>query len=920
VHAPTGFRYHAFISYSHAHDRELARRLQRAVQAFGKRWYEPRSLLVYRDETNLSVTPHLWPSIQEALAGSEFFILLASPKAAASEWVQREVTQWLESGRAEKLLIVVTGGVVAWDAKRQDFDWSQTTALPRVVSGWFADEPLYLDLTWARESTADLSLRNAGFRSAVVSLAARISGRELHELDSEEVRRHRSVVRLVWTAATTLAVVITIAAIAGVLYARQREITRSDLLAASAQSQLAWNPERALALALEAAEAARTPRSDQTLRQAMARAPVLSVRTRAIDNPRVAITGPWLLAAGNGTVERWPLDSARASPPLRGELSADGRALLRNATARSELRRPSDDRLVAAFPEERFETFSTDGTLFATSGGESLRIRAARDGRLIATIPAAGRSVRDTALSGDGEHLVIAFDEHPPMVRRLRDGQTSSIAALLGVTTFTTAFDPAGQLVVFGTDHGVSAWSLDGSRMHKQLRHGEEFVERFAFSPDGRRIITAGGDGYARIWSWPAGEPLAALQGDTYGVGEAAFSSDGRVIVTWTWGHAAQVWDGENYRRLQTFGNAGDPIANVVFDAARHVLAIAHRNGVIRLWNVDALAPVRRYTSHRFHLTSVVLSRDQRRLITASADETAKMLDIRGGAVLRTFRHTAPRYAEVTHATFSPDGKWVATSSIDRTAAVWDANSGSRLRTLGEHTKDVNWVEFSPDGRLIATASMDGTARIWNAATGAPVAAIGPLSNSVESVRFDRNSTRIVLACGDNIARIRTIAGKPGRDLRGHTDIVRTAMYSPDDTRILTASDDGTARVWDAATGALLLILGHPDAVHSAEFNKDGALIVTATGFNPVAAPSLPPDGNVVRIWDAATGQLVDEIRAHATLVSSATFGDDGTVLTACWDNTARLFRPASTVSISDLLTEARQRIARYESIAPPRP
>jgi hypothetical protein len=91
--------YDAFISYSHAKDKPVATALQSVVQTLGKPWYRRRMLRVFRDDTSLSATPHLWPSIAEALDQSRFFILLASCESAASLWVQKEIDHWLHTSR-----------------------------------------------------------------------------------------------------------------------------------------------------------------------------------------------------------------------------------------------------------------------------------------------------------------------------------------------------------------------------------------------------------------------------------------------------------------------------------------------------------------------------------------------------------------------------------------------------------------------------------------------------------------------------------------------------------------------------------------------------------------------------------------------------------------------------------------------------
>ena len=67
----------------------------------------------------------------------------------------------------------------------------------------------------------------------------------------------------------------------------------------------------------------------------------------------------------------------------------------------------------------------------------------------------------------------------------------------------------------------------------------------------------------------------------------------------------------------------------------------------------------------------------------------------------------------VRQAAFSPDENRVVTASADDTARVWDANTGSQVAMLKGHEADVFSVAFSPDGSRVVTASEDGTARIF---------------------------------------------------------------------------------------------------------------------------------------------------------------------------------------------------------------
>lgn len=194
--------YDAFISYSHAKDKPVAAVLQTVIQRLGKPWYRRRALRVFRDDTSLSATPQLWPAIESMLQECRYLILLASPQAAASHWVNKEVAWWLEHKSLDTLLIAVTEGELSWDPATGESIPTEVTILPPALAGRLS-EPKWVDLRAYRDGADP---RNAHFTSLAADFAAAIHGVPKEDLLSQEVRQQRRALSLAWTAAGTLLV------------------------------------------------------------------------------------------------------------------------------------------------------------------------------------------------------------------------------------------------------------------------------------------------------------------------------------------------------------------------------------------------------------------------------------------------------------------------------------------------------------------------------------------------------------------------------------------------------------------------------------------------------------------------------------------------------------------------------------------
>ncbi|MFD1156807.1 TIR domain-containing protein [Roseovarius aestuarii] len=183
-------RYRAFISYVHSDNSNAIDRLHRGMARLAIPAYRVRGRPIFRDRTALKAQPNLWNSIATALSDSDFLILCATPDAAQSDWVQREVEYFLNSGKTlEDIIIVLLEGELAWQpAERGERHAFKGNALPQILQDRLDSEPLYVDLRWMVGKRKLSRKENQDFLSSVAGIVARLEGVEKDEVFGADIR------------------------------------------------------------------------------------------------------------------------------------------------------------------------------------------------------------------------------------------------------------------------------------------------------------------------------------------------------------------------------------------------------------------------------------------------------------------------------------------------------------------------------------------------------------------------------------------------------------------------------------------------------------------------------------------------------------------------------------------------------------
>lgn len=265
-----------------------------------------------------------------------------------------------------------------------------------------------------------------------------------------------------------------------------------------------------------------------------------------------------------------------------------------------------------------------------------------------------------------------------------------------------------------------------------------------AWSPDGKWLVSGGGDKLLWWWDAASGTAKAKEKAHEDEIFAVAWSRDGKLVATAGKDGDIWIWDANRRKALRKFDDHEGIVSCVAF-GNDNTLASGGADGTLRIWDLRTYTQVRS-AQLTDKVQGVAFSPDGSRIVTGDEDNIVTVFDSAG---LRRQHKMAGHKKQVAGVAFSSDGRLAASGSDDGMVRIWDPATGRAIRSLPGHDALVFSVSFSSDGKRLASGGDDKTIRVWDIATWEELHTLD-MPRAVSGVAWSPNGKVLASSCHDS--------------------------------------------------------------------------------------------------------------------------------------------------------------------------
>jgi len=754
-----------FICYSRK-DSAFAAALERALERYRPPRDLPvpqRALDVFRDEEDFTGTEY-YGAVDSHLSASRKLILICSPHASASEFVNDEIRRFARSHPTGDMIPVLIGGLPNNEVKPGD---ESSMAFPPALC-----ERLELPLaTDYRGFNAQSDRLDAGlFRGAWYKLIADIYGRSRAEVEEREQKRRRRQ-RVVWGGTSTLIVAALGAALFAALSQRGRadaetRAAMSNELAAQSMAVAAKDPELGALLGIEGYTHAATAAVASALRVALSSLP----------------DGHSLIAPAEG------FDATTAvafAPDMRSISVGDAQGSVRVLDV--ETGRAEKQIVDRGKPVDNLRV-SPDGNVLAVidNDGNSAIFDAAT-GRPVARIGGSLYWRRSTATSGIAAVVLRESDIH--VVELEHAGAVRTVRTIIPRGYSRDRYERIGVLSPDGLSFAaleedaarVTVTDLESGGATSRVLRSPQGLYGLVWSPKGTYLAAYSLTGFVVMDARRLGTQLSADAGSEIMVEDLSFSPDEALLATTDRGGSTSIWDRRKKEKVAILPGRDTRAYKPRFSPRGDLLSVIYADGQAEIWNLEY----------------------QRKIVALASN-----------------------WGEVWEVHFAPDGGSTIVEYAKGRLAFWKSERWQPRLRLPIGYDSPEDLRIRADGSLVGIEKAAGW-HSWNIESGVESSGNGDGFESIALAPPQRLGNRSLIVDGRDALLVDSASGRQILRFP-HSDDVRTARFNPGGSCVVTVSgyrmasggapeDGNVTRVWDARTGAKL------HEWRSGTFGPDGA-------------------------------------------------------------------------------------------------